>query len=126
MVVAIPLFGSRVSPRFLYSQEMLIVTVENQKEIKRKRVSTVGLNMQQRLSLLAYFGVGTLICGGVGNLCLQTLSGRGFQVIHGVAGEADDALELFLNDKLKGGQFIQCRRKRFRGGRSPFGAPKRR
>jgi predicted Fe-Mo cluster-binding NifX family protein len=82
--------------------------------------------MQQRLALLVNFEVRTLICGGLCNFCLQTLSGRGFQVIHGVVGEADDALELFLNDKLKGGQFIQCRRKRFRRGSPLFGVPKRR
>ena len=72
MVVAIPLFGSRVSPRFLYSQEMLIATVENQKEIERKKVSTAGLNMQQRLTLLVNFEVRTSICGGICNFCLAS------------------------------------------------------
>jgi len=126
MVVAISLFGSRVSPRFLFSQEMLIATCEDQKEINRKKMSTVGLNLPQRLALLAKKGVGALICGGIDNFCLQALSVRGFQVIHGVVGEADDALELFLNGKLKAGQFIRCRGKRFRRGRGSFGVPKRR
>jgi predicted Fe-Mo cluster-binding NifX family protein len=123
MVVAIPLFGSRVSPRFLFAQEALIATTEEQKEIERKKISTVGLNLPQRLDLLANFGVNTLICGGIENSCLRTLSARGFQVIHSVVGEADDALQLFLQGKLKAGQFIRGKRKRFRGGRNTSGVP---
>jgi predicted Fe-Mo cluster-binding NifX family protein len=116
MRIAIPLFGSRVSPRFGYEPEMLIVDVEGRKEISRRKFSTIGLGIPQRLSLLSSLAINTLICGGIDLFCRRSLSGRGFQIIPGVIGEADEALEYFLAGKLREGQCVR-RGRRFRGGR---------
>ncbi len=116
MKIAIPLFGSRVSPRFGYEPEMLIVDIEERKEINRQTFSTTGLGIPQRISLLSSLSVNTLICGGIDILCLRSLSGRGFQIIPGVIGEADEVLEYFLSGKLKEGQCVRGG-KRFRRGR---------
>jgi predicted Fe-Mo cluster-binding NifX family protein len=116
MKIAIPLFGSRVSPRFGCEPEVLIVDVEESKEINRQKFSTAGLGLPERLSLLSSLAVNTLICGGIDVLCLRLLSGRGFQIIPGVIGEADEVLEYFLAGKLREGQCVR-RGRRFRGGR---------
>jgi predicted Fe-Mo cluster-binding NifX family protein len=116
MRIAIPLFGSRVSPRFGYEPEVLIVDVEECKEVNRQKFSTMGLGIPQRLSLLSSLAVNTLICGGIDVFCLRSLSGRGFQIIPGVIGEADEALKYFLAGKLREGPCVRQGR-RFRGGR---------
>jgi predicted Fe-Mo cluster-binding NifX family protein len=116
MRIAIPLFGSRVSPRFGCEPEVLIVDIEERKEISRQKFSTVGLGIPQRISLLSSLAVNTLICGGIDIFCLRSLSGRGFQIIPGVIGEADEVLEYFLSGKLREGQCVR-RGRRFRGGR---------
>ena len=118
MKIAIPLFGSRVSPRFGFEPEVLIVDVEERKEIDRQKFSTAGLGMPERLSLLSSLAVNTLICGGIDVFCLRSLSGRGFQIIPGVIGEADEVLEYFLSGKLREGQCVSGG-KRFRRGRRP-------
>jgi predicted Fe-Mo cluster-binding NifX family protein len=124
MKVAIPLFGSRVSPRFGCEPEILIVDVENHKEIKRRKLSTTGFGIPQRISFLSSLSVDTLICGGIDVFCLRSLSAKGFRVISGVIGEADEVLEYFLSGKLKEGQCVRGRGRRFRGGRKPvFGSP---
>jgi predicted Fe-Mo cluster-binding NifX family protein len=123
MKVAIPLFGSRVSPRFGCESEILIVDVEEHQEINRQKLSTVGLGVPQRMSLLSSLSVDTLICGGIDTFCLRSLSAKGFRVIPGVIGEADEALRYFLSGKLRKGQSVRGGR-RFRGGRIPaFGVP---
>jgi predicted Fe-Mo cluster-binding NifX family protein len=123
MKVAIPLFGSRVSPRFGCESEILIVDVEERQEINRQKLSTVGLGVPQRMSLLSSLAVDTLICGGIDIFCLRSLSAKGFRVIPGVIGEADEVLRYFLSRELRKGQSVRGGR-RFRGGRSPaFGFP---
>jgi len=118
MRVAIPLFGSRVSPRFGCEPEILIVDIEERKEINRRTFSTIGLGIPQRISLLSSLGVDTLICGGIDIFCLRSLSVRGFQIIPSVIGEADEALNYFLSGKLREGQCIRGGR-RFRSRRRP-------
>jgi predicted Fe-Mo cluster-binding NifX family protein len=117
MKVAIPLFGSRVSPRFGCEPEILIVDVENRKEINRRKLSTTGFGIPQRISLLSSLSVNTLICGGIDVFCLRSLSAKGFRIISGVIGEADEVLEYFLSGKLREGQCVRGRGRRFRGGR---------
>jgi predicted Fe-Mo cluster-binding NifX family protein len=116
MRIAIPLFGSRVSPRFGYEPEVLIVDVEEGQESSRQKFATAGLGIPQRISLLSSLAVNTLICGGIDIFCLRSLSGRGFQIIPGVIGEADEVLEYFLAGQLREGQCVR-RGRRFRGGR---------
>jgi predicted Fe-Mo cluster-binding NifX family protein len=119
MKIAIPLFGSRVSPRFGCEPEILIVDIEERKETNRQRFPTTGLGIPQRISLLSSLSVDTLICGGIDIFCLRSLSGRGFQVISGVIGEADEVLNCFLSGKLREGQCVRGGR-RFRGGKGIF------
>jgi predicted Fe-Mo cluster-binding NifX family protein len=119
MKIAIPLFGSRVSPRFGCEPEILIVDIENHKEINRQKFSTVGLEIPQRIALLSSLSIDTLICGGIDIFCLRSLSSRGFQIIPGVIGEADEALNCFLSGKLREGQSVPGGR-RFRCGKGPF------
>ncbi|HIE28501.1 TPA: hypothetical protein EYP66_14570 [Candidatus Poribacteria bacterium] len=120
MRIAIPLFGSRVSPRFGCEPEVLIVDVEGRKEINRRKFSTMGLGIPERLSLLSSLAVNTLICGGIDIFCLRSFSSKGFQIIPGVIGEADEALRYFLSGKLRAGQCVR-RGRRFQGGRRrPF------
>jgi predicted Fe-Mo cluster-binding NifX family protein len=120
MKIAIPLFGSRVSPRFGCEPEILIVDIEARREVNRRTFSTMGLGIPQQISLLSFLGVDTLICGGIDIFCLRSLSVRGFEIISGVIGEADEALNYFLSGKLREGQCLR-RGRRFRGGgRPPF------
>jgi predicted Fe-Mo cluster-binding NifX family protein len=118
MKIAIPLFGSRVSPRFGCEPEILIVDIEEHKEINRRKFSTMELGIPQRISLLSSLCVDTLICGGIDTFCLRSLSAKGFQIIPGVIGEADEALNYFLSGELREGQCLR-RGKRFRGGGRP-------
>ena len=118
MKIAIPLFGSRVSPRFGCESEILIVDIEERKEINRRKFSTMGLGIPPRISLLSSLSVDTLICGGIDVFCRRSLSVRGFQIIPGVIGEADEALKYFLSGKLREGQCVRGGR-RFRSRRRP-------
>ena len=124
MKVAIPLFDNWISPRFGFSPEMLIVTIEDGKVISQKTISMAGLALPQWFDQFASLEIDTLICGGIDGFCHHQLKSLGISVIPEIAGEASEALTLFLNGKLEPGLRI-CRRggRSFRGRKSKFFGP---
>lgn len=98
-----PLFGTRVSPRFGFAAEMLVAEVEGGSAGAIRKLSTAGMSAQQIVGLLAAQGVETIICSGINGFCHSIAAARGIQVIPGVIGEAEDALEAFAAGRLKPG-----------------------
>ena len=65
MLAAIPLFGSRVSPRCLFSDTMMVVRVDDGKTLSSFNHSIREMSEDTLLDELVELGVDTLICGGV-------------------------------------------------------------
>ena len=100
MKVAIPLFDSRVSPRFDFAPMLLIAVIENGKVIDRKEYSLKNLHQIRRTAMLCELGIKVLICGGVSGFSKRLLVGNGIEVIPMVQGEVEEVINLFLNGKL--------------------------
>ncbi|MGQ9508269.1 MAG: NifB/NifX family molybdenum-iron cluster-binding protein [Thermodesulfobacteriota bacterium] len=132
MKIAIPIFGSRVSPRFDVCPEVWIVELRGGNVENEERISMESLNLQQRLNHLSSKGVDKLICGGIDHFCIDRLGERGIEVIHNVAGEAGEVLALFLKGGLRSGFYCQrkrgkelyCWRRGFQGRRNMNGRKK--
>jgi len=112
MNVAIPLFGSRISPRFDYCQEILIVTVEEAQIIDRKIVSVSSLTPIQRIAELCNRNVKAVICGGINGFLYNHLKNTGISVVYDVMGEADEALDRYLAGQLQPRTRCEGRRRR--------------
>ena len=93
MIIAMPLFGSEVSPRFDCAGQFLIARVEEGRIIDLKQIGMAESNPIQRARKLADWKVNKLICGGIDGFCTRILNGMGIQVIPWVAGNAQEALE---------------------------------
>jgi predicted Fe-Mo cluster-binding NifX family protein len=63
--MAIPLFGSRVSPRFDCASAFLIVIVEQGEETQRQVLAAAGWTPEQRVAELKALAVNAVICGGI-------------------------------------------------------------
>lgn len=113
MKIAIPLFRNRVSPRFDYSSELLIIEVERGEIIKKEKLSMTNLNPSQRVNQITANGVDKVICGGVDGFTLHQLGNKGVEVVHDVIGEAEVAFDLFMRGRLKPG--FCCEKRRVRG-----------
>jgi predicted Fe-Mo cluster-binding NifX family protein len=114
MKIAIPLFGTRISPRFDFSPEIRIITVEDGKVVHQENFPVAHLNLPQRLDQLASNGVNKMICGGIDGFCLNQLGSRGIDVVHNVVGEAEIASDLFMKGRLRPGFCCERRRRRRR------------
>ncbi len=112
MKIAIPIFGTRVSPRFDVCPELWIVELRGRKVEKEEKLSMESLNLQQRLDHLSSRGVDKLICGGIDHFCIDHLGEKGVEVIHNVAGEAGEVLALFLKGHLRPGFYCEGKRRR--------------
>ena len=103
MKIAIPLFGSRVSPRFDCARRILLVTVEDNEVVEKKEVWAGRWNLLQRVIRLTELGIDTVICGGISNFSVRLLTSNGIRVVSWITGEAEEAIKLLLKGQLKPG-----------------------
>ncbi|MBW2039038.1 MAG: hypothetical protein JRI46_05490 [Deltaproteobacteria bacterium] len=104
MKVAIPLFGTRVSPHFSSSPEVLIAEVKGREILEVKRGLWEGMSSMERMQRLQAWKVEVVICGGIAQTCRSQLRARGIEVIYNQMGEAEEVLRQWvLSSKPKGG-----------------------
>lgn len=106
MKIAIPLFIDRISPRFDFAPMLVLFRVEKEKIVESREISCEGWNDMERVTRLRELGVDTLICGGLPNHFLGLLDRNGIKVIPWVAGDANEALTLFLQGRLSSGMAL--------------------
>lgn len=120
MKVAIPMFNSRVSPRFDFAAKMLIATIESGTVSERQEYALTNLHPIRRSSLLCELGVTVLICGGISSFCHRLIINNRIRVIPMIQGEIEDVLNHFMNGRL-----ISSRANHIHGKRSQHQRAKR-
>ena len=101
MKLAIPLFGTRVAPRFDCAGEFLVAEVDGGQVVEqRMQVLDDGV-LAHRIQGLVDRGIGLVVCGGIDRFSAEQLALRGVQVVPWITGEADDALQCFLSGRLE-------------------------
>jgi predicted Fe-Mo cluster-binding NifX family protein len=106
MKIAIPVFDTKISPRFDSSQEFILLEVEQSRVIERKQLNTKGWPLAAKVKQLVESGVDTLICGGIDRPSMQHLSFNGLKVYSWVTGEVEDAITCFLDNGLESGSIL--------------------
>jgi predicted Fe-Mo cluster-binding NifX family protein len=125
MRLAIPTFGSRISPRFDCAHKILLVDIKGGKLVGRKEID-VGLDVSQwyplsHVNRLYKLKTDMVICGGICNRDYYGLSNDGIGVIPLVFGEVEEVLKAFLNGDLVGSPFrVRSTRHRGRYGKKWF------
>ena len=128
MRIAIPVFGTRVSPRFDCAQEFLLIDIDDGTVARKERFGVGNAVPLERVRTLAGLGVEAIVCGGIDIFSAQQLAAHGIRAYSWVTGEAEDALRCFLLGELTPGTMIGpggrcCGRWRFRGGGLRRGGP---
>lgn len=103
MKVAIPVFQTKISPRFDQTQGFLVLETENASIINRENLITKGWSVFDKMKQLVDLEIDTLICGGIDRSSLQYLSFNGVNVYSWVTGEVEDAVFCFLDNRMKPG-----------------------
>ena len=101
MKVAVTYENGMVFQHLGKCQNFLVLNIENN-EIKERNLLSSGGNGHGALAqLLKQKAVDVLICGGIGQGARNALKGAQIQVIAGVTGNADVAVDAYLNGSLK-------------------------
>ena len=108
MKIAIPLFGTRISPRLDCAKKILLIKIEEKDRkvlsVEEKEFQTVevGENIEFYLSN----EIEVVICGAISIELQAFLVKHEIRVISWVTGEAQKALDLFIEGKLTSGTML--------------------
>jgi len=100
MKIAIPVYEDMVAPSFDYSQKVLLVTLENDKEIKREEILLKDFNSLQKAVRISDLRVEVLICGAISAFALRMLMNNGIRVIPMISGEIDKIIKLYIQGQF--------------------------
>ena len=125
MNIAIPMYGTRVMPRFGFTREIMVVTVEDGRIVSRKRLKMTPETLISLSAVLASERVSVMICGGIHPRFQQAIQEQNIQLIWGVIGEWQDVLQAHLNGTLQSDPTFCSRHGRRRGSRFRKGQQRR-
>jgi len=122
MKIAIPVYGDNVSNVFDFAHRLLLVDIENGREVERCEVELKAESLPQRAGQLKSLGVDVLVCGAISQTLANMVTASGIQVLPYVTGRVDDILQAYLTSQLVQPQFTMPgywpgARKGFRGWR---------
>jgi predicted Fe-Mo cluster-binding NifX family protein len=100
MKVAIPVFRTRISPVFDTCTRILLIDLEQQREIERREIYLDEFSLSERVTILQNSHVETVICGGISDVFYNMLKGAKINSIVGRAGEVDQIVYAFLRKQL--------------------------
>lgn len=121
MRTAIPVFDGRISPVFDAARRLVLVDVENGREVQRIEQVVDEPELSHRARRVVELGADVLICGAISRPLEALLSSAGVKVISQTSGRAEDVLRAFISGRLTEQAFVMpgCRghrRKSYGGG----------
>ncbi len=108
MRVAVTYKDGQIFQHFGHTEQFKIYEVENGFVAKSEVVDTNGSGHGALAELLSALKVETLICGGIGGGAKNALADAGIQLFGGCVGNADDAVNAFIEGKLEYNPFVKC------------------
>ena len=106
MKIAIPVYNGNVSNVFDFAHRLLLVNIENGKEVNRSEVALEGQSLPQRLSKLKSLDVDVLVCGAISQVLANMVTTSGIQLLPYVTGRIDNVLQAYMTGQLLRPEFI--------------------
>jgi len=106
MKIAIPVFHTKISPRFDQTQGFVLIETEGARVVSQEKMATPGWSVTAKMKQLVNLGVDTLICGGIDRACMQYLSFNSVKIYSWVTGEIEDAVTCFLENRMRPGLIL--------------------
>jgi len=101
MKIAVTYDNGEVFQHFGHTEQFKIYEIDNNEVVNSEIVDTNGSGHGLLGELLISKGVNALICGGLGGGARTILEDNNIKVYPGVEGEADKAVEDFINNRLE-------------------------
>ena len=105
MKIAIAIWNDCVSSTFDFSDHILLVDIENEKEVSRSRILLESKSPLQRVNQLKNLEADVLICGAISKTLAEMTKASGIQVLAYTTGRIDDVLKAYRAGQLAESQF---------------------
>ena len=100
MKIAVTYQDGQIFQHFGHTEQMKVYTVENNKVINTEILSTDGHGHSAIADFLNDEDAKVLICGGIGPCAISALAEYGIVLCAGISGDADEAVQAFLDGTL--------------------------
>ena len=90
----------QVFPHFGHTERFRVCEIDSGKIVSKTLVDTSGSAHGALPEILKKLKIDTLICGGIGAVAVKSLQGSAIQVISGISGDADEAVENYISGRL--------------------------
>jgi predicted Fe-Mo cluster-binding NifX family protein len=104
MKIAIAHWQGRVSPVFDVADHLLLLGIENGREVRRKNLRLEVKEPFARAQRLAEKDVDLVLCGAVSAALEKALTCAGIRVLGFLGGALEDIIAAYLNGKLHDGR----------------------
>ena len=108
MKIAVTYENGEIFGHFGHTKQFKVYETENGKILSSKVVDTNGSGHGALAGMLSALNIDVLICGGIGGGAQMALSNAGIKLFGGVQGDADKAVEAYLNDALQYDPDAKC------------------
>jgi len=105
MKIAIPVWNDNLSNVFDFAGRLLLVEIENAREVRRSEMPLQAESLPERAGRLKQLGVNVLLCGAISRALASMVTESGIQVLPYVTGRVDDVLQAYLTGQLLQPQF---------------------
>ena len=108
MRIAVTYENGQIFQHFGHTETFKIYDVEEGKVVHSEVVDTNGSGHGALAEVLNALNVDVLICGGIGGGAQTALAAAGIKFYGGVSGDADQAVEAFINETLDYNPDVRC------------------
>ena len=108
MRIAVTYENGQIFQHFGHTEQFKVYTIEDGKIVASEVVDTNGSGHGALAGMLSALNIDVLICGGIGGGAQMALSNAGIKLFGGVQGDADKAVEAYLNDTLSYDPDAKC------------------
>jgi predicted Fe-Mo cluster-binding NifX family protein len=104
--VGLPVFESRISPVLDSCNRLLVVDIQNGREVNRTEISLEKTSITERIEVFTRWGIHKIICAGVSDVMCRYLAARNIALVSGIAGNSEEILNAYICDKLDDACYI--------------------
>ena len=108
MKIAVTYENGNIFGHFGHTAQFKVYEIEENKVISSKVIDTNGSGHGALAGMLSALDVDVLICGGIGGGAQMALAQAGIKLYGGVSGNADKAVEDYLNNSLNYDPEAKC------------------
>lgn len=101
MKIAVTYENGQIFQHFGHTEQIKVYNIIDNKITNTEILSTDGNGHSAIADFLNYADAKVLICGGIGPCAISALQEYGIVLCSGVSGDADEAVEAFLNGSLQ-------------------------